>query len=260
MLAALTGGSDPWANPEWFLLSYCKPITASSSDENKGPEKAVDENIRTWWRAAGNSSGEWLEIDLGNDCSIHAVQINFADDVISTPIPYDKFKQGQSRYIEEVEQVTRWILEGSLNNKDYFLIEDKSNVKTDLPHDLIIRENGLQARYIKLTVIEVPYKQKSCVSGLRVFGIGNGQLPNVPKYRVHKLGETDMDITIERGDAVGYNILWGHLPEKLYHSYMIFNTQQRIGALVKGETYFVRVDSFNENGITEGILKKLEEV
>lgn len=57
--------------------------------------------------------------------------------------------------------------------------------------------------------------------------------------------------------AVGYNILWGHAPDKLYHSYMIFGTTQRIGALVKGQEYYVRVDAFNENGITEGSVRKI---
>ena len=57
----------------------------------------------------------------------------------------------------------------------------------------------------------------------------------------------------EQSDALGYNILFGSSPEKLYHSYMVFNPgETRVGALVKGREYFVRVDAFNENGITEG--------
>lgn len=31
-----------------------------------------------------------------------------------------------------------------------------------------------------------------------------------------------------------------------------------IGALVKGETYYVRVDAFNENGITEETVQKAD--
>ena len=60
-------------------------------------------------------------------------------------------------------------------------------------------------------------------------------------------------ITSEDDDVTGYNILWGHSADKLYHSYMIFGKkEQQIGALVKGTDYFVRVDAFNESGITEG--------
>lgn len=72
-----------------------------------------------------------------------------------------------------------------------------------------------------------------------------------------------------KNDALGYNILWGHQVDKLYHSYQIFRPtedvqkriqktiQKRIGALVKNQEYFVRVDSFNDSGITHGEVKKL---
>ena len=59
-------------------------------------------------------------------------------------------------------------------------------------------------------------------------------------------------------NTVGYNILFGSAPDKLYHSYMIFKAgEQLVGALIKGRKYFVRVDAFNENGITEGRLTAL---
>ena len=39
---------------------------------------------------------------------------------------------------------------------------------------------------------------------------------------------------------------------------MVFNTgSHRVGALIKGREYYVRVDAFNENGITEGNCIKL---
>ena len=52
--------------------------------------------------------------------------------------------------------------------------------------------------------------------------------------------------------AVGYNVLWGHEPDKLYHSCLTFNNKQTIGAPVKGQSYYVRVDAFNEAGIIHG--------
>lgn len=66
--------------------------------------------------------------------------------------------------------------------------------------------------------------------------------------------ERELDMQVSwRGDAVGYVVQWGISPEKLYHSYMTFEDHVRIGALVKGQTeVFVRVDSFNESGITVG--------
>ena len=50
-------------------------------------------------------------------------------------------------------------------------------MSTDLPHDLVVLETGIQARYIRLTVESLPYGQAACVSGLRVFGLGHGEPP-----------------------------------------------------------------------------------
>lgn len=248
---------DPWRNPDWYLLSYSKPVKASSYEEGKEPEKAADENVRTWWRAGSSTPGEWLEMDLGKPFDVHAIQINFADDKINVSIPSEKYSNEHFRYIEEADHVTRWVLEGSLDQQVYFVIEDKSDAQTDLPHDLVVREEGLQLRFLRLTILEIPYAQKPCISGLRVFGCGKGEPPTVPIFHAARAGEIDIDVTIEDEGAVGYNILWGHSPDKLYHSYMVFGTRKRISALVKGEEYFVRVDAFNENGITEGNMMKL---
>lgn len=250
------GTNDPWKNPPWYLLSYGKKVSASSFCEGKEPEKAVDENIQTWWRAASRE-GQWIELDLGDVYDVRAVQINFADDKIEIPVPGEIKEPDYTRYIEERDLRTRWILEGSGDGKEYVLIEDKSDVQTDLPHDLIVREEGIQLRYLRLTILEVPYQQDPCISGLRVFGIGKGQKPGRPEFTAVRKTDLDMEVTIQGHDATGYNILWGHAPDKLYHSYMIFGTSQRIGALVKGQEYYVRVDAFNENGITEGSVRKI---
>ena len=52
---------------------------------------------------------------------------------------------------------------------------------------------------------------------------------------------------------------WGHEADKLYHSRMCFEPKAPIGALIKGQNLFIRVDSFNENGITEGEIIKVKE-
>ena len=130
---------------------------ASSSEEGKGPEKAADENVQTWWRAASEKPGEWLQIDLGKNYDVRAVQINFADDKIDIPVPGEiKGTQTQPRYIEEQDHVTRWILEGSVDGEHYEVLEDKSQAETDLPHDLVVMEEGKQIRYVKLTIFEIP--------------------------------------------------------------------------------------------------------
>lgn len=251
------GRMDPWRDPEWFLLSYGKAARASSYTEGNGPEQAVDENVQTWWRAASSEPGQWLEVDLGKAYTVNAVQINFADDKIDLPVPGKIRGTTQARYIEERDGVTRWRLEGSTDGERYFGIEDKSAAETDLPHDLVVREEGLQLRFLRLTVLEVPYGQQPCISGLRVFGAGQGEKPRKPEFQAVRTGELDMMVEIAADGAVGHNILWGSSPEKLYHSYLVFENRKRVGALVKGREYYVRVDAFNENGITEGDTVKL---
>lgn len=257
---------DPWKEPEWFLLSSNKDMTASSYMEGHEPQKASQEDIHTWWRAASSEKGEWLQMDLGEIKEVHAVQVNFADDTIDIPLPGEFHPGVQPRYIDEHDLYTRWKLEGSKDGMNWEIIEDKSEALTDLPHDFIVCENGMKVRYLKLTIVEVPYSQQPCVSGLRVFGIGEGTKPVVPVYECSRESALDMRVRIDQTAtdyATGYNILWGHAPEKLYHSYMIIKEgkestiEKKIGALVKEKDYYVRVDAFNEAGITHGKIEKI---
>ena len=250
--AVKEGEMNPWEEPKWYLLSFGKVATASSSEPNHGPALALNEDITTWWRASTGNKGEWIQVDLGEAYDVNAIQINFADNKINIPVPGPIRGTSQARYIEEAQLITRWVLEGSVDGENYFMVEDKSEANTDLSHDFLVREEGIQIRYLKLTILQVPYGEKPCISGLRVFGKGNGQKPWAPRFKVERTNDLDMQVDIEDGGAMGYNILWGHRPDKLYHSYMVFGSSQRIGALVKGKEYYVRVDAFNENGITQG--------
>ena len=245
---------EPWRDPAWMLLSVHKLATASSFVPGHEPEKATEENVQTWWRAASNSRDEWLCVDLGSVLDVHAVQINFADDRIDIPCPGEIRPGSQARYIEEQDYATQWKLEGSTDGESWFVIEDKSDAETDLSHDLIVSEEGFLARYLRLSNMAVPYGQNPCISGLRVFGLGDGEKPETPVFTAARMGDLDMLVQIkEQPDALGYNILFGSSPEKLYHSDMVFASgSYRIGALIKGRDYYVRVDAFNENGITQG--------
>lgn len=244
---------DAWAEPEWMLLSYGKETTASSAE--KSAAHVTDEDIRTVWKAASNVPGEWVQVDLGRAYDVRAIQVNFADDGLMPPMPVGAELQGalnQERWIDETPQRTQWILEGSLDGETYFVIADKSQADTDLPHDLVVRERGLEARYLRLTVTALPYHQAACVSGLRVFGLGHEEKPaQAVAVTAEYAGDLDRKVAWE-GNATGYVLLWGHAPDKLYHSRMTFGNHASIGALVKGQRVFIRVDSFNESGITHG--------
>lgn len=223
-------------------------------------EEEIERKYQDYIRQSGKPESEM---------DVRAIQINFADDHPNIPCPGEiRRSKIQLRYIEENELVTRWLLEGSLDGEQYFVIEDKSQVTTDLPHDLVVRENGIQVRYIKLTILEVPYQQTPCISGLRVFGTGSGDKPGVPEYIAGRSEDRlDLMVSIIGENAVGYNILWGHERDKLYHSCLVYHDREnqhtnkeiskRIGALVNEQDYYVRVDAFNECGITEGVIEKL---
>jgi len=256
--------SDPWQEPEWMLLSAGKKAYASSHVRGKGPEKATEENIRTWWRAASNSPGEWLKIDLGEVMDVRAIQINFADDGLQVKPPRGVKMEGMpfmKRYIDTRPHYTRWILEASKDDRNYFIVADKSNAMTDLPHDLVVSEDGFYARYIKLTVIELPFNQPATVSGLRVFGKANKKPPiKAVNVQAKRLNDFDMEVSFKAPNAIGCNILWGHAPNKLYHCYTVYGENRKtIRALVKGQKYFVRVDTFNEGGITHGDIIEVKE-
>lgn len=249
---------DIWAEPEWMLLSAGKRASASSQKEGHGAELAIEENVQTWWRPATNSRDEWLQVDLGQIFDIHAVQINFADDGLYLECRDES--RGITRFIDDITQRTQWKLLASADGEEWFVMEDKSQVQTDLSHDLVVREEKISARYLKLTCIAVPYGQIPCVSGLRVFGCGYGEKPLPAEFQAKRAGDLDMDVEIQsfgKDRAMGYEILWGHAPEKLYHSRTLFGAKVRIGALIKGEKYYVRVDTFNESGITPGNVRRV---
>ena len=147
------------------------------------------------------------------------------------------------------------MLEGSPDGKEWFVLEDKRSSKTDLPHDLCLFESGRKARYIKITAYKLPYDQRFALSGLRVFGLGDGEKPLQPQ--VEYVGyEGDLNIKVKWGrveNAQGYNVRYGNSPEKLYHSWLVYDQNELdLSTVIKGETYYICVDSFNENGITTG--------
>lgn len=68
----------------------------------------------------------------------------------------------------------------------------------------------------------------------------------------------DAAVSWDTENAVGAVILWGHAPNKLYHSRMVYGANSgRITALIAGEKAFARVDTFNEGGVTEGVVFEL---
>ena len=247
-----TDVSDPWSKPEWLLLSYGKTVQASSCTEGHEPELAADENARTWWQSASADASEWICVDLGKTCDVRAIQINFADDKLDVPVPGELHTDDTPRYIDDAPMFTRYLLEGSADGTEYFVLEDKRCAQTDLSHDFLVFADGKALRYLRLSDMSVPYGQRPCISGIRVFGHAEGRAPEAPDYAAFRKGNLDFEVRMRAPGAIGYTVLWGSSPEKLYHSRLCYEEAVSIGALVKGKSYYVRVDAFNESGITEG--------
>ena len=52
---------------------------------------------------------------------------------------------------------------------------------------------------------------------------------------------------------------YGIAPNKLYQSWLVYDADEvTLSTLMAGQTYYVCVDSFNENGITTGKIIKME--
>ena len=255
---------DIWANPEWMLLSYGKRVSASSYVEGKEPNLVCNENVQNWWQAKTNHTDEWLLMDLGKEMDVRGIQVNFADDEIMIPVPGEIRGTTQARYIEEAQLKTQYLLEGSLDGEEFFVLEDKRGSSSDLSHDFLVWEKGVKTRFVKISHMKVPYDQNPCISGLRVFGKCGGELPQQANYTIERISAIDMNVQIlnpeisSTAEPVGYNILWGQDKDKLYHSYLTYEPVKRIGALVEGKSYFVRVDTFNQCGITEGKVQFVE--
>ncbi len=93
------------------------------------------------------------------------------------------------------------------------------------------------------------------ISGLRVFGIGQGKAPQVVKgFSVQrKQDKRDAMITWDKqANAQGYNVLWGIAPGKLYNSWMVYDKNSLdLRSLATDQTYYMSIEAFNENGISE---------
>ncbi|SMO76693.1 family 43 glycosylhydrolase [Solitalea koreensis] len=227
----------------WMLLSYNKPLTASSEMTGHPATMANDEEVRSWWSAASENKGEWLQMDLQQQYNVNAFQVNFADEG-------SQLKAGVSL------KPYQYSIESSTDGKHWEMLVDKSNNETDITHDYIVLPRTVNTRYLKITNLQVPDGNFS-ISGLRVFGKGKGVIPeavNVVNVRrdAADTRRASLQWQASKG-ATGYVVYFGNEKQKLYHSVMVYGKNSlELPGLNKDTPYYFRVDAFNENGITRG--------
>ena len=257
-MAVPDGPVDPWAPPPWMLLSYRAAASASSSSPDHGPELAVNEDIRTWWAAATNEPGEHLTLDLGAAKAVSAVQVNLADEGLAALAEEAEVgvDQGHSiRGMYREDQRVELLLEVSLDGEVWDGILDTRESGHDRPHAFVALDESRPVRLVRLTAGRLPFGGALRVSGLRVFGRGDGPAPaRAAGVLAQRTDERSALISWEEvPGAQGYNVRWGLHPEKLYHSWMLYDrTELDLRALNAGVDYWFAVDAFSENGVTPG--------
>jgi xylan 1,4-beta-xylosidase len=226
----------------WMLLNYNKPVQVSSTLGGYLPNNAVDELTKTYWSAATANKGEWIQTDLGNVSRVNAVQINYADQDA-------EFLGKQTNIFHQYKMYY------SLDGKKWNVLMDKSDNKTDVPQEYVELKKPVQARFIKLENIHMP-TGKFAISGLRVFGNGNGLKPSAVKGFIVLRTEKDKRSAFIKwkpvDNAFAYNIYYGIAPDKLYSCVMVHsNNEYWMKAMDSQKTYYYSIEAINENGVSE---------
>ncbi len=226
----------------WMLLNYQKPVLVSSIYGGYLPNFAVDENIKTYWSAATANENEWIQTDLGEISSVHAIQINYADQ--------------NADFLGKVSGLyQQYKIYESKDGKKWNLLIDKSSNKSDVPHDYIELKKPVETRYLKMVNLHMS-GGKFAISGFRVFGNGKGEKPKAVKEFIVLRTEKDKRSAWIKwspvDNAYAYNIYMGTEPDKLYNCIMVHSANEYwLKTMDNKKTYYFTIEAINENGASE---------
>ncbi|KJF41814.1 family 43 glycosylhydrolase [Draconibacterium sediminis] len=250
----------------WMLLSYKGKVTVSSSlqqimkftsnndevevhelplEKNDKDEITAnvltDENPKTFWVAEANDDKQWISIEMLNPGNIYAFQLNFHD-----------YESGIYTRTEGLRH--RFIIEASTDGSNWQTVVDRSNSYKDSPNAYIVLNQPVEAKFVRYKNIEMP-GNNFAMSEIRVFGLGLGKKPAAVKDFEITRQDDRRDISFAwkpvKG-AQGYNIRWGIAPDKLYHSWQLYDTNEHFMRCLDRDTpYYFSIEAFNENGISE---------
>lgn len=236
-----------WKSPDelftgWMLLSYRKPVVASSSRDSFPASNVTDENARSFWVASDTARGSTLTIDLGGERQLRALQVNYAD-----------HKAGI--FMADSGVYTQFRAYASRDGRRWRVIADLTGERRDRPNAYVELRAPVRARYVRWEHVHVG-SPNLAVSDVRVFGTAGGTAPDMPR-EVTARRDTDPRNALVTwrpvSGAVGYNVRWGIAPTKLYQTYQVWadrGSRVEIRALTTGQTYWVAVESFDESGVS----------
>ena len=248
--------------PPYMLLSKGCTVTVSSEEKNPpenplhgnalgetqvpesrynhSPQYITDEDIRTFWAADSRSEGQWAMLDLNRNCRIKALQLNIPTYNLLTTALNEKYNE--------------YLIEVSEDGDCWHPLIDTRGMHVFSPHAYY--EVDAYARYVKVKFFHIAGNGFAAISGLRVFGYSNVELPDaVCSLKAIRGPEDKRNALVSwkpTQHAEGYVVRYGIAPDKLYNQYQVCGTSVEIRTLTIGINYWFRVDSFNSQGITPG--------
>lgn len=232
----------------WMLLSYRKPVVASSTRSGFGTAALTDEDPRTFWVAADNRPGETLTLDLGRVDTVRAIQVDYAD-------------YQSARFGDAPDIYTYFTLEASADGTHWQEVARTEPPRRDRPNAYFELASPVRARFIRYVHGHVGAANLA-VAEIRVFGNADGPAPATPLGVLAERHRDQRDATINWANvpgATGYNIRFGIRPDRLTLTYQLWADElgsgralsKQLRSLNAGVPYWAAVESFNESGVSK---------
>jgi xylan 1,4-beta-xylosidase len=231
----------------WMLLSYHKPVSASSTRKGFGTAAVTDENPRSFWVAGRNRSGETLTVDLGKIDTVRAIQVDFAD-------------YQSARFADAPDIYTDFSLQASSDGRHWREVARTEPPRRDRPNAYFELASPARARFIRYVNGHVGAANLA-ISDIRVFGNAAGIAPRQPQGLTASRHADQRDATIRWArvaGAIGYNIRFGIRPDRLTLTHQLWSSElgngpvlaKELRSLNAGIPYYVAVEAFNESGVS----------
>jgi hypothetical protein len=232
----------------WMLLSYRKPVTASSTRAGFGTAAVTDEDPRSFWVAARNTPGQTLTVDLGKIDTVRGVQVNFAD-----------FQSG--RFADAPDIYTEFALQASSDGRHWQEIAHTEPPRRDRSNAYFELAQPVRARFVRYVHGHVGAANLA-MSDIRVFGNADGPPPAPPQQVIAIRHSDPRDATIRWASipgAIGYNVRFGIRPDRLTLTHQLWAAElgssemltKELRSLNAGVRYYVAIEAFNESGVSK---------